>query len=553
MCGILGYCSKEKIKIQEAEVLVRLLNMLSHRGPDAKGEYIDKQKGVFLGHTRLSIIDLDERSNQPIKRNNLVIVFNGEIYNYKEIREKLKNKGYTFYTNSDTEVLLLAYKEWEKDCLSYLRGMFAFCIYDEKKNEFFCARDRIGEKPLIYAETDKGVIISSEIKPILESGLAKKEVDEEALSLLFLGNYKHIPEPFSVWRGIKKLKPGSYIVVKNGKIIEEGFYWKPKVEEYQEISSQEIKEKVVEAVQLNSVSDVPISVLLSGGTDSSIVAFVLKEILGKDVIAFTFGRDENDKEVLRAKEVAKILKIPIRVFYFKKEDILKRMEKIITHYAEPLYLLQFAYADILYENIRKEGIKVVLTGNGADEIFYGYTAHTKTYLLSLILKLLPKDNIYWKIKKWLDSVKGNLSLPISKIRELFQDFAPLIEPFSKKYYIDFSNFWGLISENAHSITMIGDIAGMKNSVEVRSPFLDYKLVELAYSIHPRKKLGKLWDNSGKFNKYILKKAFEDTPIASVFYRHKMGFGFNIGERKLFNSVEDFARWSIEIWRRKFLY
>ena len=551
MCGILAFFSRTLLKNCDVSNFKNLLTYLYHRGPDSTGYYSNDK--VFLGHTRLSIIDLTSRSDQPMRIENLIIAFNGEIYNYNEIKQKLKIKGYKFQTTSDTEVLLLAYKEWGKDCLSYLRGMFAFCIYDEKKNELFCARDRIGEKPLIYAETDKGVIISSEIKPILESSLVKKEVDEKAQSLLFVGNYKHIPEPFSVWKGIKKLKPGSYIVVKNGKIIEEKFYWRPKVEGYQEISPQELKEKVIEAVQLNSVSDVPISVLLSGGTDSSIVAFVLKEILGKDIIAFTFGRDENDEEVLRAKEVAKILKIPIRVFSFKKEDILKRMEKIITHYAEPLSLLQLAYADVLYESIRKEGIKVVLTGNGADEIFYGYTAHTKTYLFSLILKLLPKDNIYWKIKKWLGSVKDNLRLPIGKIRKLFQDFTPLIEPFSKKYYIDFSNFWGLISENAHSITMIGDIAGMKNSVEVRSPFLDYKLVEVAYSIHPRKKLGKLWDNSGKFNKYILKKAFEDTPIASVFYRHKMGFGFNIGEKKLFNSVEDFARWSVNVWKKNLLY
>ena len=553
MCGILGYYSKRKIEAQKAKTLSSLLNMLFHRGPDAKGEYTDKHKMVFLGHTRLSIIDLDERANQPMKRGSLVIVFNGEIYNYKEIREELKNKGYTFLTNSDTEVLLFAYKEWGKNCLAHLRGMFAFCIYDEEKRELFCARDRIGEKPLIYAETDEGVIISSEIKPILKSGMMKMEVDEEVLGFLYVGNYKHIPEPFSVWKGIKKLKPGSYMIVRDGKIVEENFYWKPKVEQYWEIPPQKLREKVIEAVQLSSVSDVPISVLLSGGTDSSIVAFVLKEVLRKDVVAFTFGRDEEDGEVLRAKNVAKILGIPIRIFYLDKKSILERMKEIIAHYTEPLHLLQLAYADILYENIRREGIKVVLTGNGADEIFYGYTAHTKTYLLSLILKLLPANNVHWKIKIWLNSAENNLSLPADRMQKLLQIFAPLIEPFKKKYYIDFSNFWGLISENAHSITMIGDIVGMKNSVEVRSPFLDYQLVELAYSVHPRKKLAKLLDNSGKFNKFILKKAFWNTSIAPVFSHTKMGFGFNIGEARFFNSPKDFAKWSIEVWKEKFLY
>ena len=433
--------------------------------------------------------------------------------------------------------------------MQFLRGMFAFCIYDEEKKELFCARDRIGEKPLLYAETEKGIIISSEIKPILKSGYIKKHLAQNMLYFLFVGNYKHIPEPFSVWQDIKKVKPGSYLIIRNGKIVEENFYWKPEVKGYIEASPKEVKEKVIEAVQLTSVSDVPISILLSGGTDSSIVAYILKKILGKEVIAFTFGLNKNDEEVLRAKEVAKKLNIPLEIFYFDKEDIIKRLKNIILHYGEPLSLLQFAYADILYENIKKAGIKVVLTGNGADEIFYGYVSHPRTFLLSLILKILPKDNIYWKLRKWLKSLKD--SYPISKemLYKIFKNFEPLINVFNKhKYYIDFSNFWGLISENAHSITLIGDIAGMKNSVEVRNPFLDYKLVEFAFLIHPKQKFKHFWDNTGAFNKYILKKAFENTPIHSILYRKKMGFGFNIGEKKVFEKKEQIIEYAIKVWK-----
>ena len=550
MCGILVYYSKERIDNKELKILERSLDLLYHRVPDAKGKYLDKHKQLFLGHTRLSIIDPDKRANQPMKRDNLVIVFNGEIYNFKEIREKLKSKGYEFHTNSDTETLLLAYKEWGKDCVYMLRGMFAFCIYDENSKELFCARDRIGEKPLICAETHKGVMISSEIKPILESGFIRKRIDEEVLSFLSIGNYKHIPEPFSVWKNIRKLKPGTYIVIKNGRVVEERFYWIPNVKEYKDVTPKEVREKVIEAVELTSVSDVPISILLSGGTDSSIIAFVLKKELGKDVVAFTFGLSENDEEVLRARQVAKILDIPIEIFYFNKKDIVVRLSKIIRHYGEPLCLLQFAYSDILYENIRKFGIKVVLTGNGADEIFYGYTAHTKTFLFSLLLKLFPKDNIYWKMRKWL---KSNNRILLRKVQELFKEFKPLIDVFNhEKYYIDFSNFWGLISENSHSITLIGDISGMKNSVEVRSPFLDYKLIEFAFSIHPKKKFGKLLDNKGRYNKYILKKAFENTPVFPFFYLKKMGFGFNIGENRVFGNIKNLVEYCQKIWEEEFL-
>jgi asparagine synthase (glutamine-hydrolysing) len=239
-----------------------------------------------MAHKRLSIIDLSDKSNQPMKRNNLVIVFNGEIYNFKEIREILENKGHQFATNSDTEVILSAYQEFGIDCLSLLKGMFAFCIYDEKENVLFSARDRVGEKPIVYYKDERYIILSSEIKPIVELSFFKKSINKESLFLYFLGNYRHIPEPFSIWQGVRKLKPASFIIIKDGDVLKEDFYYQPKINyEIKNYPKEQIKkivkEKVIEAIELTSVSDVPISILLSGGVDSSIIAYVLKTILKK--------------------------------------------------------------------------------------------------------------------------------------------------------------------------------------------------------------------------------------------------------------------------------
>lgn len=561
MCGIFVVSSREELTQEEINEFKKVSQLLSHRGPDADGFYISPNKKVFMAHKRLSIIDLSDKSNQPMKRNNLVIVFNGEIYNFKEIREKLKNKGYRFETSSDTEVILSAYQEFGIDCLSLLKGMFAFCIYDEKQNILFSARDRVGEKPIVYYKDERYIILSSEIKPIVELSFSKKSINKESLFLYFLGNYRHIPEPFSIWQGVRKLKPASFIIIKDADILKEDFYYQPKINyEIKNYPKEQIKkivkEKVIEAIELTSVSDVPISILLSGGVDSSIIAYVLKTILKKDVVAFTYGASPDDEEVKRAKYVAEQLKIPHKIFYFDNIDVKKRIKNIIKIYAEPLSLLQFAYSDVLYEAIKREGFKVVITGNGSDELFYGYISHPKTLLFSYMFKILDNlkiiDNIKLKILKyWLTSKKNRSPFDLSITLSLFKQYEKFIKPIVGSYLIDFSNFWGLISENAHSITLVGDVSGMKNSVEVRNPFLNHELIELAYSLNPRLKIKNLLDKRGEYTKWILKEIFRGSPIEEVFYLPKMGFGFNIPLDYRFKNLNEFRKWSLRVFSKGF--
>jgi asparagine synthase (glutamine-hydrolysing) len=561
MCGIFVVSSREELTEEEINEFKKVSQLLSHRGPDADGFYISPNKKIFMAHKRLSIIDLSDKSNQPMKKNNLVIVFNGEIYNFKEIRERLKNKGYQFATNSDTEVILAAYQEFGMDCLSLLKGMFAFCIYDEKENILFSARDRVGEKPIVYYKDERYIILSSEIKPIVELSFFKKSINQESLFLYFLGTYRHIPEPFSIWQGVRKLKPASFIIIKDGDILKEDFYYKPKINyEIKNYPKEQIKniikEKVIEAIELTSVSDVPISILLSGGVDSSIIAYVLKTILKKDVVAFTYGASPDDEEVKRAKYVAERLKIPHKIFYFDHIDVEKRIKNIIKIYAEPLSLLQFAYSDVLYEAIKREGFKVVITGNGSDELFYGYISHPKTLLFSYMFKILDNlkiiDNIKLKILKyWLTSKKNRSPFDLSITLSLFKEYEKFIKPLVGSYLIDFSNFWALISENAHSITLVGDVSGMKNSVEVRNPFLNHELIELAYSLNPRLKIKNLLDKRGEYTKWILKEIFRGSPIEEVFYLPKMGFGFNIPLDYRFKNLNEFRKWSLRVFSKEF--
>ncbi len=556
MCAILGASVRDQLTDADLGRCVAARELLAHRGPDAHGTYTDPLRRVFLGHNRLSIIDLDPRSNQPFRDGNLVITFNGEIYNYRELRDELVVQGKTLRTSSDTEVIVLLYRELGVACLEKLRGMFAFCIYDEESKELFCARDRMGEKPLVYAETPRGFVFASEIPGLFATGLVEKKIDETALPLYELAALRRVPEPFSLWKGVKKMRPATYLRVRGGKIIEEKTYWHVNPAPYSDVSPRDVRDAVCKAVELTSVADVPVSVLLSGGTDSSIIAAVMKRELGAAVTGYVFGRDKDDEEVKRAREVAKLLDMPLKEYYFAAEDIKAELRALIAQNGEPFYLLPLAYASVLFRHIREDGMKVVLAGNGADELWYGYTSHPRTLLASYIARALGKRN-NWPVKRGRLLKTSVGRTPEEKIipllDDLFAAYADLMGPAHDRLYIDFSNLFALFVENAHSITFQADLAGMRNSIEVRSPFLDHRLVELAWHTHPRKKIRSLFDNSGTGNKLILKQAFQDILPHEVLFRKKMGFGFNVSEQSIFGAdgTRAYAAWSLEQWRTIF--
>jgi len=537
MCSIFGYFNyKENVEtLKEASLLMK------HRGPDSSGYYIDEK--VFLAHNRLAIIDL-KNAHQPFIYGNLVLVFNGEIYNYKELRKSYLQE-FDFKTNSDTETIILMYKKFGKECVKYFRGMFAFCIYDKKSNLFFCARDRVGEKPFFYHLDKEKFIFSSEINPIKK--LIKTTLNEK-VAPLYYSSFKHFPSPFTYYNEIFRLEPASYMIIKDNKIIEKDFYWDLKVGNYKVVTKDEVRQKVIEAIKYTTVSDVKIALLLSGGVDSSIIAYVLKS-LGVDFIAFTFGKDENDEELKRARVVAKYLDISLKEITFSSND-LEIHKKLIKAYGEPIYLLPLIFAYKLYKEISKENIKVVLSGNGADELFFGYVSHSKTALFSYFKKIFNfKSNI--EVKK--ERIYKSMFKKDKKILdELFDKYEYINSKFKKNYYIDFTNFFALFLEGALPMTIIGDLCGMLNSVEVRNPFFDYKLIEFAYNIPPYQKIGNYFSKDGRGLKKILKNAFKNDLPKEVFEAKKIGFGGNIRENLIFgeNGVKKFSEWAMKVFKEE---
>jgi len=530
MCSIFGVVGKF-----EVDKLKKANSLMKHRGPDETNYFIEND--IFLAHNRLSIIDI-KNGHQPFIKDNLVLVFNGEIYNYIELK-KLYLMDYEFSTNSDTEVILAMYQKYGVKCLEYFEGMFAFCIYDKNQDYFFCARDRIGEKPFFYS-LEGGFIFSSEIAPILE--FVDDELDE-SLEGLYFSSFKHFPAPYTYYKNIKQLKPASYMIVKNNKVLTEQFYWKPKVGNYKKVALLELKRKILDVVKKTARADVKIALLLSGGVDSSIIAYCLKS-LNIDFVAYAFGKDKNDEELKRARLVAKHLDIQLNEIYFESDD-LEIHKKLIKHYKEPIYLLPLIFAYKLYEKISKDNIKVVLTGNGADELFFGYISHPKTALFSYLFKF--KDNV--EIKK-SRIFKSMLKKDKKILDKLFDEYKEITECFKDNFYIDFTNFFALFLEGALPMTIIGDLCGMEHSVEVRNPFFNHNLIEFAYNIHPNQKIGSYFDKDGKTLKKILKEAFYNDLPKEIFEAKKIGFGGAIREKEIFgeNGNEKFANWAMEVFK-----
>ncbi len=386
MCGINGIYLKQG-KVNEDEI--RIMNkVLEHRGPDDEGIVI--LSNIGLGHKRLSIIDLSKKGHQPMfdSTKRYVIVFNGEIYNYEDLKKYLKHVK--FKSNTDTEVVVELYAKYGKDMLKFLNGMFAFAIYDVKEKTLFLARDRLGLKPLVFSETKKGFFFSSELPALLKVINIPKRINMDALQFYFLRNFMTIPEPYTIFNQIFKLEPAHYLIVKDGKIIEKKRYWNPNFS-VKHIKPSQLNKLLKDAVNIRTVGDVPISVLLSGGVDSStILAF-----LPQSTYAYSFGFSNDDEELVRAEKVARMFSSKLKKTMLNVDQI-KELKKIIKVLGEPVYNLPLTYSYDIAKNIHSDGIKVALTGNGSDEIFYGYNGSYNLLLFSLILRILeyvPKPKL----------------------------------------------------------------------------------------------------------------------------------------------------------------
>lgn len=557
MCGINGVLLKRKANI-DIERQVRLMNdEIIYRGPDDEGFFSNAD--TALGMRRLSVIDLDT-GHQPVfnEDKSKLIIFNGEIYNYKELRDDLKSKGHVFATNGDTEVLMHGYEEYGPEILEKLSGMFAAAIYDINAKELFLARDRFGKKPLHYYYDDEKFIFASELKSIINVWNLSARINKRALNIYL--SLRYIPAPFTIYENIYKLEPGSCMLIKNNEVIMKK-YWDisrscNKRTDYEK-SKAELRELLFDAVRKRMISDVPLGAFLSGGIDSGIITGIMSKLSEKPAETFSIGfRLKDFDESAKAQKVAKLNGTNHRMKILDYDDALVFLDKILNSLDEP-FADASAIPTYFVSEFAKQHVTVVLTGDGGDELFGGYSKYMINYYsekyrkiprfirkhaVEPLIKAVPDNRtIIRKIKKVvrscnMDVFEQNLEMLKLGIKDLkplvCDDFLDenALDFIKEKYdYLHNDTSLGKTLYTDMKIVIEGDMMtkvdrmSMLNSIEARSPFLDEKVVELAFSLPDEFKI------SGRNQKKILKDAFSDMLPGGIKNQTKQGFGVPVGE------------------------
>ncbi len=401
MCGIAGLAFAAPVPDMEA-VLANMMAVVRHRGPDEEGLLVDSSQRAGIAHTRLSIVDLSPRGRQPLWNEDRTIaaVCNGEIYNYRDLRRELEAKGHRFASDSDSEVIVHLYEETGEECVERLRGMFAFAVFDRRTDILFCARDRIGKKPLVYAETGSGVAIASEIPALFRVPGVDLSVDPEAVALYLLRNLRHIPDPWTFYRGIRRLPPAHRMTIRSGRIERIEAYWHPSWDSA-DVSTDAFLETFDEAVSCRRMADVEIGALLSGGVDSTAIVDSLKRQGVEGMRTYAFGLDAGDEELARARRAAKLLGTRHREIHFDPDRQLDDFDALLRQHGEPIMALPLTHAYSLCREIRADGIKVVFAGHGADETFFGYPGFNRMALLSNVMKLISSPVFIFIRENWV--------------------------------------------------------------------------------------------------------------------------------------------------------
>lgn len=385
MCGICGISYKDTSHPVSDMLIKRMMDCIHHRGPDASGQFI--KGSVGLGHTRLSIIDVASGAQPMLNADkSLVLVYNGELYNYLDLRAELLSKGYPFKTKSDTEVLLYAYQHYGVDCLRHLQGMFAFAIYDIARNQIFIARDRLGIKPLYYHNGLEAFCFASEIKPILSAKLVERKTN--AASFDFFMNLGYVPAPWTMFNEIYKLSPGHYILYKDGD-ISINKYWSPRYEpknaSYSDCEAQ-LEDMLNKCINSHLMSEVPLGVFLSGGLDSSAVTSYMSDN-SKQVKTFSVGFDDSSKsELSYAKIIADAFKTEHHEFILTPTDFFDAIHTFL-HFSEEPIVEGAAIALYRLSQLAKPLATVLLSGEGADEILAGYPIYRIAQYVRLAQKV----------------------------------------------------------------------------------------------------------------------------------------------------------------------
>jgi asparagine synthase (glutamine-hydrolysing) len=562
MCGIVGIVRNDGKSIDE-ELLTRMNNAIRHRGPDDDGFYVNGSVG--LGMRRLAIIDL-KGGAQPIHNQDRSswIVFNGEIYNYLELREKLEKLGHTFYTNSDTEAIVHAYDQFGADCPKHLRGMFAFAIWNERSQELFLARDRVGKKPLLYAHLNGQLIFGSEFSALLLHPDVSRDIQPEALDYYL--SFMCIPAPLTAYRAIRKLEPGHWLRWRKGE-IELQRYWQPDFTKKVQLSEEEAGERTVEilrdAVRVRLMSEVPLGAFLSGGIDSSAVVALMSQESSERVKTFSIGFDEQDfSELHHAKRIAEHVGAEHHEFIVRP-DALEVLPTLVEHYGEP-YADSSAVPTYYVAKETRKHVTVALNGDGGDESFAGYERYiamgltekyrrVPSFLRESVIKetvnLIPSSPLKRSRVKSAKRLLDAVALP--RVDRYARWVSVFNEQTKQPLYSDHfreqtqaADATGILAEwfkRANGIGVVDamlltdqmtylpndllvkvDIATMAVSLEARSPFLDHHVIEFAASLPQNLKLRRLT------SKYLLKKVLRKLLPSENLKRRKMGFGVPVG-------------------------
>jgi len=571
MCGIVGFVNKDK----QLDILNDMLKIQSYRGPDDSGIYFDKNSGVHLGHNRLSIQDLTLYGHQPMISNcgNYIIVFNGEVYNFKDIRQELQNLGYKFISNSDTEVILYSYKEWGIKAIEKFIGMFAIAIFNKIENKLILIRDRAGVKALYYYVDNNEFLFSSEIKSFHKYPNFKKELNKDVLPYYF--QFGYIPAPYTIFKSCFKLEAGYYLEL-DLKNLEyrifkywdvNNFYNKEKIYKNEEEILKDVEDILTNAINLRMISDVPVGVFLSGGYDSSLVASILAKKERKKINTFTIGfNDKKYNEAEHAKIIANYLGTNHTEYYMNDKDMLELVEELPFYYDEP-FGDSSALPTMIVSKLAKQHVTVALSADGGDEAFCGYSKYIfleklynifsnpiKKNLLKLGLNvlneniidslnsLLPKNKKQTNIKDKFNKFKRAINS--DNLEEMFENASSYVykkdvekflkikrnnilwNKFQNKGNLSFLDYMMRVDYqtfmNNDVLTKV-DRATMSVSLEGREPLLDHRIIEYLARIPENLKY------KNKQSKYLLRQILYKYLPKEIVDKPKSGFQIPLEE------------------------
>lgn len=550
MCGIVGIVSKrKKVKISE---LKRMTDTIIHRGPDGEGHWVDQEANVGFGHRRLSILDLSENGKQPMHYGDLAITFNGEIYNYVELKSELEKKGYAFTSESDTEVLLAAYQEFDSKMLEKIDGMFAFAIWDKRNKQLFCARDRFGEKPFFYSFENGNFVFASELKAIFNTREIKKTPSKAKLFYYLTYNVLDTPEncEHTFFEKIKKLEPGHFLILDQSWNITKKKYWDIDLTQKIDISFEEATERFrslfISSIERRMRSDVSVGSSLSGGLDSSSIVRVIDKTRKKSHIQNTFSARFENFEKDEGSFIEKVIEgtnIKDHHIWVDSDYFVDNFHRIFHHQEEPFGTTSIVAQNAVMQLAKEKNVTVLLDGQGADEYLCGYI---KRYYKTHLFELFRSGNGAFKSerKAFMNAfdiqIKSGSGLKIDLLKKQFSNLIktsafkkipnqdildPMLskevnqvhDPF--KYFLDLDNQLKFsIKYQLIDLLRYADRNSMAYSREVRLPFLNHELVEFVFSLPNTYKLSKGW------SKYLLRSSMSDfLPEEIAWRREKVVF------------------------------